>query len=198
MKNFVLAAVSGFALIAATSLCAQGEEKKGADQAAPDAMAPVAADKKAPTPEKKAPVASHKHHGKHHAHKGHPHKHHHHRGEARTEVNGVFVAFPPVDARGVAVIVPEYYAGKRDCPYMYHGGYFWYPHTRADMMPGYTPHCANNACWYASYAHPHRVYVEGENMVFVLPNSMDGAMYRGRMAPMEKKWESAPEMESAQ
>jgi hypothetical protein len=198
MKNFVLAAVSGIALIAATSVCAQGDDKKGVDKAAPDATAPAAADVKAPA-EKKAPVV-HKHHGAaHHAHKGHHKPHHkHRRAEGRTEIDGVFVTFPPVDARGVAVIVPEYYAGKKDCPYMYHGGYFWYPHTRADMMPGYTPHCANNACWYASYAHPHKVYIEGEKMVFVLPNSMDGAMYRARMAPMEKKWESAPEMEPAQ
>lgn len=198
MKNFVLAAVSGFALIAATSVCAQGEDKKGDDVKASEKAVPEAADAKGKASAKNAAPA-HKHHVREGHHKPHHKPHHrHHRAEGRTEINGVFVTFPPVDARGVAVIVPEYYAGKRDCPYMYHGGYFWYPHTRADMMPGYTPHCANNACWYASYAHPHKVYIEGENMVFVLPHPMDAAMYRGQMAPMQKKWESAPEMESAQ
>jgi opacity protein-like surface antigen len=183
MKKVILAAVSGVALMGV----AYAQDAKKAE-------APASVDKnmpaKAAVPAGNAAADAHKKPAEHHHHKKH-HKHPH--GDSgRTEIDGVYVTMP-VNVNGQIEFLPEYYAGQKNYPYMYHGGYFWYPHAHNNVLQGYKPHCANNACWYASYTHPHMVYIQGENMVAVHPYVMDGAMYERHHAPMTQKWDSAPD-----
>lgn len=179
MKKVILAAISGAALISISAVSA--DEKKM------EAPAPASMDKKMPT--KEAMPLKH-HHAKH--------RHHHHHGmDGRTEIDGVYVTLP-VNVNGQIEFLPEYYVGNKNFPYLYHGGYFWYPHARHDIIAGYVPHCANGRCWYASYVHPHMHYVQGENMVVVLPHRMDGVIFDGHNTPMMQKWGSAPVVRMAE
>jgi len=136
-----------------------------------------------------------KHHGKHHA------KHHTHMGHPQypnqADIGGVFVTFPPMDLGDTCR--PEFYAGRTECPYVYHGGYFWYPHINATMLRGYTPSLLRGMYWYPSYMHPYAVYTQKAAVVYTMPYVLnrplpsDSAMYNAQTAPMRKKWESAPE-----
>lgn len=186
MKNFIFATVSGFAL-----LIAQGAVAKE-NTATPST-----------TMEKKE---SHKHtaktsqkHRKHHARHGkmmHP-----------AQIGGVYVVFPPVVTNGcdtcAAQAAPHYYSGRQDCPYMYHGGYFWYPDAQGTMLKGYTPYQVEGKYWYASRLHPHTVYVERAPRVYAYPypmqapNPMDDELYEMQTSPMAKKWDSAPDKQGA-
>lgn len=156
-----------------------------------------------------------KHHGEHHAkHHGHHAKHHGHHAKHpayvgghpqypnQADIGGVFVTFPPMDLG--ENYRPEFYAGRTECPYAYHGGYFWYPHTNATMLNGYNPARLRGMYWYPSYMHPHAVYTQRAPLAYTLPYALnkplpsDSAMYRTQTAPMQKKWESAPEMQPGQ
>ncbi len=181
MKKVILAAISGAALISVSAVSA--DEKKM------ETPAPASMDKKMPSKEAMPVKSQHKKHHKHH--------HHHHGMDGRAEINGVYVTLP-VNVNGQIEFLPEYYAGNKNFPYLYHGGYFWYPHARNDIMAGYTPHCANGKCWYSSYVHPHMHYVQGENMVVVLPHRMDGVIFEGHNTPMMQKWGSAPVVRMAE
>ena len=137
-----------------------------------------------------------KHHGKHPAPMGHP------QYPNQAEIGGVFVTFPPMDLGNTCR--PEFYAGRTECPYVYHGGYFWYPHINATMLNGYTPSLLRGMYWYPSYMHPYAVYTQKAAVVYTMPYVLnrplpsDSAMYNAQTAPMRKKWESAPEMQPGQ
>lgn len=114
------------------------------------------------------------------------------------DIGGVFVTFPPMDLADN--YRPEFYAGRTECPYAYHGGYFWYPHTNATMLNGYNPSLLRGMYWYPSYMHPYAVYTQRAPLAYTMPYVLnrplpsDSAMYRAQTAPMHKKWDSAPEM----
>ncbi|MBL8677384.1 MAG: hypothetical protein JNJ47_08250 [Alphaproteobacteria bacterium] len=137
-----------------------------------------------------------KHHGKHSASMGHP------QYPNQADIGGVFVTFPPMDLGDACR--PEFYAGRTECPYVYHGGYFWYPHINATMLEGYTPSLLRGMYWYPSYMHPYVVYAQKAPVVYTIPYVLskplpsDSAMYKAQTAPMRKKWESAPEMQPGQ
>ncbi len=105
---------------------------------------------------------------KHHAHKKQHHKHHpHHKAPVAPRAEG-HVTFPP--AQGCNL---EYYCcGASNYPYVYHGGYFWYPQSEATALAGYTPSYWNGSYWYASRMHPHMLYVEGQGATYVVPLNM--------------------------
>lgn len=214
MKNLVLTAVSVVALIAASGVNAQAQGQAGSPdaskmmdlQAAPPATMPAMPMPKA-MPKAAPHVAVSKPHTASHKVRHHkPHHHPHHKGGAYypVEVQGVYVTFPPMDVHGNPVCNPEYYWGKTDCPYMYHGGYFWYPHSRADMLSDYVPYNAGGMYWYASYMHPHMVYAQRAPMAYAYPyplyapHPMDRALYQGQSAPMAQKWGTAPDIRSAE
>ncbi|MBX9785786.1 MAG: hypothetical protein K2Y08_00460 [Alphaproteobacteria bacterium] len=137
-----------------------------------------------------------KHHGKHHPHMGHP------QYPNQANIGGVFVTFPPMDLGDTCR--PEFYTGRTECPYVYHGGYFWYPHVNATMLNGYTPSLLRGMYWYPSYMHPYAVYTQRAPIAYTLPYVLsrplpsDSAMYKAQTAPMRKKWDSAPEMQPGQ
>lgn len=183
MKNLTLAAVSIFAMTvaieakAANPNVAQPMPANAAPAAKPAPMAKVMptqpakpmASQPALAVEKPCPMKSATKAHKHHAHKHH--KHH-------ARVNPVYVAFPP--AQGCVV---QDYCGTASCPYVYHGGYFWYPHTQANLVLDYTPSQWNGNYWYASHHHPHVVYLNRQAASYVLPYTMDTAfhMYHNHM-----------------
>lgn len=169
----------------------------------------------------KKPTAQH--HGAHHAHHGHHAKHHeHHEHHAKhhghhakhhaymghpqypneADIGGVFVTFPPMNLGDT--YRPEFYEGRTECPYAYHGGYFWYPHVNATLLNGYTPARLRGMYWYPSYMHPYSVYTQRAAIAYTMPYMLnrplpsDSVMYRAQTAPMRKKWESAPEMQPGQ
>lgn len=198
MKNFIFATVSGLALVLAYPALAED-----APAATPEASAPVA-DPAAAAPKAAAPLA-HKSTAHHHKHAAHAHAnahHHHHKahpmGHYAAEVGGVYVTFPPFDECGRQVCAPSYYWGNPEYAYQYHGGYFWYPHARGNLLPGYSPYNYQNMYWYASRMHPHMVYVDRAPLVFThpyamyMPHPMDGAMQIIQPAPMQGKWDGAP------
>lgn len=196
MKNLTLAAVSIFAMTiafeanAADSNSGQPMPTNPAPMAKPVAAqpAPMAKPMAAVKPAQPAPLAQHmdskpaveqpcpmqhakKHPVKHHAKHHKAHKYH-------APARPVYVAFPP--AQGCVV---QDYCGTASCPYAYHGGYFWYPHTQANMISGYSPSYWNGNYWYASHHHPHVVYVNRQAASYVLPYTMDTAyhMYHNHM-----------------
>lgn len=148
-----------------------------------------------------------KHHGHHAKHHGHHARHHAYMGghpqyPNQADIGGVFVTFPPMDLGDA--FRPEFYSGRTECPYAYHGGYFWYPHANATMLNGYNPAMIRGMYWYPSYMHPHSVYTQRAPLAYTLPYVLnrplpsDSAMYKAQTAPMHKKWESAPEMQPGQ
>ncbi|MBI2707821.1 MAG: hypothetical protein HYX35_05890 [Proteobacteria bacterium] len=92
------------------------------------------------------------------------HNKHHHKPKHIAPMQNMQVTFPP--AQGCNV---DYYCGTTTCPYVYHGGYFWYPHTQSTVLPGYTPSYWNGAYWYASRMHPHMLYIDGQGASYVVP-----------------------------
>lgn len=114
-------------------------------------------------PKMKPQVPPHAHPSKHHAHKKH---HHHgaHHPKYRIAVTEIYITFPP--AQGCDL---EYYWANPAYPYAYYGGYFWYPHTQANVLTGYTPSYWNGYYWYASRMHPHTLYVERQATSYVIP-----------------------------
>ncbi|MBA3813847.1 MAG: hypothetical protein H0X26_05070 [Alphaproteobacteria bacterium] len=152
MKNFVIATVSAIALLG-------------------NAYANVDAHKK--STEMKEGASAHEmarkengpHHHKHHAHKHHGHKHaHRFHGHHGQHALAVYVNYPLVNAPAFNACQREYYQGNQEHCYIWHEGYFWYPHAQANMLPGYTAHSQHGAYWYPSQAHPHKVYIDRENM----------------------------------
>jgi len=145
--------------------------------------------------QKATPKHHAKRHGKHHAPVGHP------QYPNEAEINGVFVTFPPMDLN---LCKPQNFCGKPECPYISYEGYFWYPEARQNMLAGYTPAQLRGMYWYPSHTHPHMVYATKTRAVYThpyvlnRPYPMDGAMYTAQEFPMEKKWESAPDMKPGQ
>lgn len=147
-----------------------------------------------------------KHHGHHAKHHGHHAKHHAYMGHPQypneADIGGVFVTFPPMNLGDT--YRPEFYEGRTECPYAYHGGYFWYPHVNATLLNGYTPARLRGMYWYPSYMHPYSVYTQRAAIAYTMPYMLnrplpsDSVMYRAQTAPMRKKWESAPEMQPGQ
>jgi hypothetical protein len=149
------------------------------------------------------PKHAHKHHAHHAAHKHHGHKHHahhakHKHGHHMAQHEVAYVAFPP--AQGCT---PQYYGGATTCPYMYHGGYFWYPHAQANMLSGYTPYYANGQYWYASRMHPHMLYIDRQAPSYVWPCHMgrpipsDAHMHANRPHLMTPSYEEVPILKPA-
>jgi hypothetical protein len=188
MKNFVIATVSVVALLGV----AHAEEQVQIQQH----PAPTIAEQKAAAPMAAQPAApAHKaaaHHKAHHAHKHHAehcghkhHKHHahhrhhgHHRHHMAHGALAVRVNFPPTCIPDTCQ--PTCYENMTGCDYMWHEGYFWYPHARADMLAGYAPYQRGGSYWYPSRLHPHAVYVEGQS--FFHPELVpveEGAPMRG-------------------
>lgn len=201
MKNIVLAAVSVVALTAVSGANAQNQPQTPSSETLPTMQhtppTSASADSKmmklqppaAPSaPMMKHHAAPHKAtaaHHKHHAKKAHHHKHHAGSAYHPADVGGVYITLPPMN--------PELYWGRTDCPYLYHGGYFWYPHTRMDLLANYTPYGMGGRYWYPSHMHPHMVYINRTPLVYTypypmgVPHPMDGAMYGAQPAPMLPK-----------
>ena len=70
----------------------------------------------------------------------------------------------------------EYYGEVKEYPYVYYNGYFWYPKADATIVEGYTPTYWNGQYWYASRVHPHHVYVEKQNVVYLIPVDPKGIL----------------------
>lgn len=100
---------------------------------------------------------------KHQAHKP-PHHKPHHKPHHMAPMQELYITFPP--AQGCNL---EYYWGTAAYPYVYHGGYFWYPQAQANVLAGYNPAYWNGAYWYASRMHPHMLYIEGQGASYVVP-----------------------------
>src|SRR3990167_4104580 len=105
-----------------------------------------------------------KHKGKKH-HKGSKH-HHGLQYPKETEINGVFVTFPPMDLN---LCKPQNFCGKPECPYVSYEGYFWYPEARQNMLAGYNPVRFRGTYWYPSHMHPHMVYTTKTPVVYTHP-----------------------------
>jgi hypothetical protein len=91
----------------------------------------------------------------------------------------VTVPVAPVQQTTVYVRLPEtptveYYGSVPTNTYIYHSGYFWYPESNAGLLEGYQPIYWNGQYWYASRVHPHQVYVEKRDLVYVLPEEPKG------------------------
>lgn len=150
MKNFVIATVSVFALLSAAN---------AAEEKAPEMMTegkPAMEGKECPPHHKKAKHHKRQKHHKHHGHRGSMHQHH---------ALAVYVNYPLLDVAAFSACPCEYYEGNQACPYVWHEGYFWYPHPRADVLVGYTPHHMHGSYWYPSRVHPHAVYVDKQSMM---------------------------------
>lgn len=70
----------------------------------------------------------------------------------------------------------EYYGSVPTSSYIYYSGYFWYPESDAGLLEGYQPIYWNGQYWYASRVHPHHVYVEKRDLVYVLPEEPRGIL----------------------
>lgn len=149
MKNFVIATASVVALLSA----AHAEEKS--NEMTQSETYTVQ------TKEKESRPATHKRH----AHKRHRHHKHAHRGHGHPGPLAVFVNYPPVNPAAFSACACEYYQGKQECPYVYHEGYYWYPHARAELLAGYTPQFVRGSYWYPSRLHPHAIYIDKQNMM---------------------------------
>lgn len=93
------------------------------------------------------------------------------------------VPVPAVPLKGTYVTLPttsdnhiEYYAGIETYPYVYYGGYFWYPKTEATVLTEYTPTYWNGYYWYASRVHPHQVYIEKQDALYLVPMEPKGIL----------------------
>jgi hypothetical protein len=189
MKNLTVAAVSIFAMTvafeakAANPNAAQPMPVNPASAAKTMPMANVmpaqpakpmasqpalAVDKPCPMQHAAKPHKHHKHHAPKH------HKHHAYQPPMRP----VYVAFPPAQE-----CVVQDYCGTTSCPYVNHGGYFWYPHNQANLVLNYSPSYWNGSYWYASHHHPHVRYVDRQAAAYVVPYTMDSAyhMYHNHM-----------------
>lgn len=216
MKNFIFATVSSLALLIAAEASAQETGNMG--ETAPTTPSTENPDSKmmdikpAPTApskemeqnpdskmmELKPPVSS-----KEMTSKNAPKKHKKHQKSHKETIYPAvikegYVVYPPINAQGRSMCAPSYYMGNPQCPYQYHGGYFWYPHARGNMLEGYTPYHDTRMYWYPSHMHPHMIYVNRAPMIYVYPHPMDAPLYYGQSEPMRKKWESAPEMHTAE
>lgn len=153
MKYFVIATVSAVALLG-NAYANVGTQENTAETK-----------KVAAAHEMAAQPAHHMHHAhKHHAHKHHHHKHHHrfhgHHGHALA----VYVNYPLVNVPVFNACQPEFYQGNKEHAYIWHEGYFWYPHAHGEMIPGYRAHFMHGAYWYPSQLHPHKIYIDKETM----------------------------------
>jgi len=150
------------------------------------AMAPAGKENKGMKKEgmaKKEAPCGHKHHGKRH------HKHRHHAMPTSSEQNFYMPVVQPCGCETTcesnpceattcegSVVTPQYYGGNQANPYWYAGGYFWYPHSRADVLTGYQPLNVDGMYWYPSRLHPHAVYVEKAKMVYTYPRPLQARM----------------------
>lgn len=149
MKSFVIATVSVFALLGAANA-----EEKAAEMNKES--------KPAHTMEGKEHCPPHLKHHKHHKHHGH----HGHKGHMRQgHALAVYVNYPLLNVAAFSECPCEYYEGNQAHPYIWHEGYFWYPHAQADVLLGYTPHHMHGSYWYPSRVHPHTVYIDQQNMM---------------------------------
>ena len=117
------------------------------------------------------------------------HNHHEH----------AYVEFPPKNEEGNIMYHPEFYMSDQSRPYVYHGGYWWYPHADATMVEGYMPIMHEGYYWYASEVGPDVFY--GSNagpVVFVVPHPMDKPMDDAIGSPMEKDHVHAPGVKPAE
>lgn len=177
MKNFLFAAVSGLALITAFEVNAETNQQGQSDPvdtieviAIEDIEAPAKPDQKASKHSK-----ARTHHQAVRAHQA---------AQARLDKRSGFHPAYPNHPLGIRAELPlltlkdcgscqvEYYGSHPDCAYQYYGGYFWYPHTAANVLSGYVPHSLNGRYWYASHMHPHMVYVQRAPLIFVHPVPM--------------------------
>lgn len=85
-----------------------------------------------------------------------------------TMITRTYVAFPETTNCNV-----EYY-GTEANSYVYHGGYFWYPNADGTLLDGYEPTYWDGQYWYPSRIHPHHVYVEKQNVLYILPEEPKG------------------------
>jgi hypothetical protein len=150
MKNFVITTVSVFALLGNAYANVDAQEKSAEMKEAAPAPAHEMAGKKAAHHGHRAHHGHHKHHG-HHAHQGH-------------RPLAVYVNYPPVSLEAFSACPCEYYQGNQEYQYVWHEGYFWYPHPHAGLVPGYTPPFVRGQHWYASRSHPHQIYVDRQDM----------------------------------
>lgn len=176
MKNFVIATVSAVALLgAAAHADEKSPEMKEIQNPAQEKIAEV---QSAPHVKHHKHHAHHKHHG-HHKHHKH-HKHHGHHGHMHQgHPLAVYVNYPLVNVAAFCARPCEYYEGF---PYVWHEGYFWYPHEHGEMFVGYTPPYVRGSYWYPSRLHPHMVYVDKHDMmpheIYPVPmGSHEGAMH---------------------
>lgn len=153
MKNFVIATVSAVALLGSYANATTEGTTSKAKEAAP--VHQKVDGKKA------AHHGQHAH--KHHAHKHHGHRHHAHKHDGHALA--VFVNYPLVNVAAFSACPCEYYQSNKEHAYIWHEGYFWYPHSHAGMLPGYTPHQLHGSFWYPSRLHPHMVYIDRQNMM---------------------------------
>jgi hypothetical protein len=221
MKNFLLAAVSGLAIISISEAMAENKDQQEANTpvvsaqpehesqkhmvpqhaASPDAAPKHVVHKHATQKHAAHKHVAHKHEAhKHIAHKHEAHKHVAHKHHAHHHLHHHYHYYmgQPVevyemlrqDYRRYPV---EYYGGQSTCPYRYHGGYFWYPHARDNMLRSYMPHAIEGRYWYPSRMHPHAVYVDRSPLIYTHPLRMDSVLYERQMHPMQRKWETAPD-----
>lgn len=168
MKNFVITTVSVFALLNVAN----------AQEAKHEIERPAHVEGKEHCP------PQHKHH-KHHKHHGH-HKHHAHHGHHAQQQRplAVRVNFPPVNVSTFSACPCEYYQDNKDYGYIWHEGYFYYPHPHGGMLPGYTPHQMHGSFWYPSRLHPHAVYIDKQTMmsheIFPVEEANWGALHHGK------------------
>jgi len=90
---------------------------------------------------------------------------------ATAPLKGTCVTFPTNFNSNI-----DYYGEENGYPYVYYGGYFWYPKTEATVLNGYTPTYWNGYYWYASRIHPHHVYVEKQDALYLLPLEPKGIL----------------------
>lgn len=77
----------------------------------------------------------------------------------------VYVDIPLVDAAAFNACQPEFYQGNQAHAYIWHQGYFWYPHAHGGLLAGYKAHHAHGSYWYPSRVHPHSFYIDQQTMI---------------------------------
>ncbi len=90
---------------------------------------------------------------------------------AAVPLKETYVTFPATSNNNI-----EYYAGTETYPYVYYSGYFWYPKAEANILTEYTPTYWNGYYWYASRIHPHQVYLEKQNALYLVPMEPTGIL----------------------
>lgn len=149
MKNFVITAVSAAALLGAAAANAQEKTAEAQNTPAPAVATP--AEKAAPKAE--CPVKRKK-----------AMKHRSKQARAARAL-AVYVNYPPVDLCAFNACPCEYYQGNQGYGYIYHGGYYWYPHVHGQALAGYTPPYLHGSYWYPSRLHPHVMYIDGKGAI---------------------------------